>query len=114
MFYFQAFELLDNGRSNGSKPRQAARKCHLKVQKLGSKSKIKISMWRPVVSMQSRFDTSGFDASIHSIRYKLKVISIHIVSIQTSDGRFGCFKPSSSPIKGGKIASYEKRLHLRR
>ena len=28
--------------------------------------------------------------------------------------RFGCFKPSSSPIKGGKIASYEKRLHLRR
>ena len=96
VFYFQAFELRDNGRSNGSKPRQAARKCHLKVQKPGSKSKIKISMWRPVVLIQSRFDTSRFDtsrfdtsrfdASINSIRYKLKVSSIHIVSIQHSDG----------------------------
>ena len=96
MFCFQAFELRDNGRSNGSKSRQAARKCHLKVQKPGSKSKIKISMWRPVVLIQSRFDTSRFDtsrfdtsrfdASINSIRYKLKVSSIHIVSIQTSDG----------------------------
>ena len=51
VFFFQAFGFQDNGRSNGSKPRQAARKCRLKVQKPGCKSKIKISMWQPVVSM---------------------------------------------------------------
>ena len=62
-------------------PDKLREKGHLKVQKPGSKSKIKISMWRPVVLIQSRFDTSRFDASINLIRYKLKVSSIHIVLV---------------------------------
>ena len=44
VFFWQVFELQDNGRGYGSKTKQTGSECHVKVQKPEGKNTIKISI----------------------------------------------------------------------